>query len=163
MTKIHQASIRTCFIEDQYIRKWFESSANELPTPKHCCEDIISEGYVYQILSNIDPLKAMGCDQIGPKLLKYCAVALYKPLHHVFCLSVKQGYILVNGELISLHQFINQDRSCVTNYRPISLLCTVSKFLECLVYTHLLPFVADSCPIRLSTEAFNFTTDAGFL
>ena len=61
---------------------------------------------MYQILSNVDPLKAMGCDQIGPTLLEHCALALYKPIYPV--LVSNKATSLVNGELISLHQFINQ-------------------------------------------------------
>ena len=40
--------------------------------------------YVIYALSSLDPTKSSGCDNIGPKLLKHCASALYIPLHHLF-------------------------------------------------------------------------------
>ena len=151
-TDQNKASLFNLYFHSVFTQSTFIlPSANKLPTLKHCCEDVvISEGDVYQ---NIDPSKAMGCDQIGPKLLKHCALALYKPLHHLLCLSVKQGYVR-NGWRTHLITPVHKsgDRSCVTNYRPISLLYTVSKTLEGLVYNHLLPFVADS----LSSVQFGF-------
>ncbi len=44
------------------------------------------------------------------------------------------------------------DRTLVINYRPISLLCVISKVLERIVYNHLLPFVPD----LLSPAQFGF-------
>ena len=43
---------------------------------------------VYSELTKLDPSKSMGIDNIGPKVLKYCANALYLPIHHLFCLSL---------------------------------------------------------------------------
>ena len=55
------------------------------PEPVSCLSDLtITTTEVYQGLSSLDPGKAMGCDGIGPKLLKHCALALYEPSHHFF-------------------------------------------------------------------------------
>ena len=35
----------------------------------------------------------MGIDAIGPKILKYCALALHIPIHHLFGLCVSQACI----------------------------------------------------------------------
>ena len=43
---------------------------------------------VHSELTKLDPSKSMGNDNIGPKMLKYCADALYLPIHHLFCLSL---------------------------------------------------------------------------
>ena len=51
-------------------------------------DSLISESDVYNALSSLSPTKAMGIDAIGPKLLKHCALALYKPIHHLFVLSI---------------------------------------------------------------------------
>ena len=72
MTDQDKASLFNLYFHSVFTQSTFIlPSANELPTLKHCCEDVvISEGDVYQFSNcNIDPLKAMGCDQIGLKLL----------------------------------------------------------------------------------------------
>ena len=45
---------------------------------------IVSETEVLQALINMDPSKASGLDDIGPRILVSCASALCKPLHHLF-------------------------------------------------------------------------------
>ncbi len=39
---------------------------------------------VYRELVSLDVSKSMGLDGIGPSVLKYCALALHEPLHHLF-------------------------------------------------------------------------------
>ena len=113
----------------------------------------ITEDEVYLALISLDPSKAAGCDRIGPKLLKHCALALYKPLCHLFSLSLSQCYIPAEW---CLHLIIpvlkSGDRGLVQNYRPISLLCVCSKVLERLVFNHILEFVNN----KISSHQFGF-------
>ena len=48
---------------------------------------------VYSALSGLDPSKTKGVDGIGPQILKYCALALYEPLYHLFCTSLTSAVI----------------------------------------------------------------------
>ena len=48
---------------------------------------------MFDALSSLDSSKAMGIDEVGPKILKHCALALYKPIHHLFLLSLSQHYL----------------------------------------------------------------------
>ena len=41
----------------------------------------------FHALTTLDPNKATGIDGIGPKILKYCAAAAFKPLHYLYSLS----------------------------------------------------------------------------
>ena len=67
-----------------------------LHEPQSVLDDfLITESEVFQVLSSLDPSKAMGCDGIGPRLLKHCALAVYQPFHNLFCLSRSQHYIPV--------------------------------------------------------------------
>ena len=121
----------------------------ELPVPAYSLSDIgISELDVFEILSTLDASKAMGFDGIGPKVLKHCALALYKPLHHLFLLSLSQHYLPSDWRThLIVPVFKSGDKSSVCNYRPISLLCTVSKVLEKLIYNKIIHFISASiCP-----------------
>ena len=74
--------------------------------------------------------------------MKSCGVALYVPIHHIFSLSITNHVIPSEWKchsIIPMHK--SSDRSQVTNYRPISLLCVISKVLECIVYDHLNKFI----------------------
>lgn len=48
---------------------------------------------MYEILLDLDTSKAMGIDGISPGLLKSCALALYKPLYHLFKQSLVHDQI----------------------------------------------------------------------
>ena len=40
---------------------------------------VFTEAEVYNALIYVDPNKATGIDGIGPKILKYCAMSLFRP------------------------------------------------------------------------------------
>ena len=119
---------------------------DELPIPDSTITDIsISESDVHKALSSLNTTKAMGIDGIGPKLLKHCALALYKPIHHLFMLSISHFYVPKDWRLhliTPIHK--SGDKSSVKNYRPISLLCTISKVLEKIIYDKIISFVSQS-------------------
>ena len=93
----------------------------------------------------LDPNKATGIDNIGPKILKYCAFALTRPLCHLFNLSLASGVIPQEWKVhIVVPVYKSGDRSSVKNYRPISLLCNTSKILESLVYSRIINFVLNN-------------------
>ena len=48
----------------------------------------VSDSDVYFEFTKLDTSKAMGIDNIGPKILKFCAPALYLPIYHLFSLSL---------------------------------------------------------------------------
>jgi len=109
------------------------------------CDINISGSEVYNILVTLDPTKAMGIDSIGPKLLKHRALALFQLLHHLVSLSLTQHYIPEEWrihQITPIHKLV--DRSLVKKYRLISLLCTVSKVLEKIIYNHIIQFVNNS-------------------
>ena len=53
----------------------------------------ISIEEVFDVLTNLDPGKASGLDNIGPGILKNSASILSKPLHYLFSLSLTSGKI----------------------------------------------------------------------
>ena len=114
-------------------------SPENLSVPASTISDIsISELDVFEALSSLNESISMGIDGIGPKLLKHCGLALYKPIHHLFMLSISRHYVPEDWRLhlvIPIHKA--GDRSSVRNYRPVSLLCSISKVLELFMTTSL--------------------------
>ena len=126
----------------------------DLPTPKRTLSTIgISELDVYESLCSLDTSKAAGIDRIGPKILRHCALALYKPLHHLLLLSFSHSYIPLEWRThMIIPVFKSGDKSSVCIYRPISLLCSISKLFEKLIYDRIISFVSTS----ISPSQFGF-------
>ena len=147
------------YLFNQYFHSVFTKSSFQLPpvsdsTPlTNISEIVISELDVYNALSSLDTTKASGCDGISAKLLKYCTIALYQTLHHLFSLSLSQHYIPLEWRTHLIRPIFKPgDKHDAKNYRPISLLCVVSKVLERLVFDHMIDFVRGS----VSTSQFGF-------
>ena len=90
---------------------------------------------IKKLVNNIQPKNNFGTDEVPSSILKTTPDNVLFALTHVFNLS------LINGDFISgfktakvvlIHKkgFVTY----VSNYRPISLLCLMSKILEKLVY-----------------------------
>ena len=87
-------------------------------------------------------------------VLKSCAEALCSPIHNLFCVSLSTGKLPAEWRTHLITPiFKSGDRSLVKNYRPISLLCTISKVLERLVFIRVADHVAD----YISNCQFGFT------
>ena len=76
---------------NQYFHSVFSTSSFPLPSTRELTRpnsfiDAVSfnELDVFKGLRALDVSKAMGCDGIGPMVLKHCAIALYQPFYHPF-------------------------------------------------------------------------------
>ena len=108
---------------------------------------------MYSVLTSLDPTKSSGTDGIGPKLLKVGAIALYIPLHHLFKLCLSKCSIPSEWKIHRIIPIFKAgDKTSVQNYRPISLLCCVSKVLERLIFTKISDFVTQ----QISPSQFVF-------
>ena len=91
---------------------------------------VISKLDVYEALAALDTTKAKGIDGIDPIHLKHCAVALYEFVYHLFSQCLLQHSLPSEWRIhLITPLFKSGDRSSVTNYRPISLLCIISKVI----------------------------------
>ena len=103
----------------------------------------VTELEVLQILNTLDTNKSSGPDKIPNKLLKMCALLLANPLCKLFNKSLHSGIFPLLWKKACVTPIYKQKGSSSdpTNYRPISLLPTLSKILEKLVfnkiYSHL--------------------------
>ena len=116
------------------------------PPQSSTLSDIIfSPTEVYEALTTLDPSKAKGIDGISPVTLSRCALALYEPIHHLFSLCINQSNIPNEWRIHLISPiFKSGEKTSVTNYRPISLLCILSKVLERLIYDKIIDFVTSS-------------------
>lgn len=81
------------------------------------------------IISNMK-LKGGGVDMINTKTLKTLAVYLVHPLSHIFNICIEQATwpkALKMADIIPIHK--SGIKNKVSNYRPISLISNIAKFL----------------------------------
>lgn len=125
-----------------------------LPSPSSQLSHVaIDSSDVFQTLIKLDPTKAVGCDKIPPRLLKCCATSLMEPITHLLTTSLKTCTIPDEWKIHQIVPILKKgDKTCPTNYRPISLLCTTSKILESIIYDKVAPFIR---PL-ISDEQFGF-------
>ncbi len=104
-------------------------------------------------LASLDPLKSSGIDSIGPRILKSCSLALYPVVHHLFSLSLQSCKIPSEWKVHCIIPIYKSgDKNMVSNYRPISLLCVISKVLERIIYDKVFEFIGKS----ITTAQFGF-------
>ncbi|CAM1295290.1 Uncharacterised protein at_DN0754 [Pycnogonum litorale] len=114
-----------------------------------------NEKEVYVELNSLNSHKAIGCDLIHTQLLKDASFIISKPLSIIFNQSFSQGIFpsaLKMAKVIPL--FKSGDPAQCSNYRPISILNSISKILETLMKTRILSF-CDKYNI-LSPNQFGF-------
>ena len=100
---------------------------------------IISSRRVCKALSKLDVGKAFGPDGIPPRVLRECASELAPVYARLFRLILKSKLFPPSWK----HSYVQPvpkkgDRSNPSNYRPISLTCTISKVFETLLNSHFL-------------------------
>ena len=88
----------------------------------------INEVEMFLLFQNLDKKKSFGVDEIHPFLLSTAAIEIFKPLTDIINLSITQGVFpdsLKVAKVISI--FKQGSRLLPNNYRPISVLPTLSK------------------------------------
>ena len=99
---------------------------------------IVTEFKVLKYLNRLSPNKATGLDGIPSRFLRDSAPIIAGPLSHIINLSIIQGVVpndLKNARVVPL--FKKNDKTDVGNYRPVSILSTVSKIFERVIYDQL--------------------------
>jgi hypothetical protein len=97
-----------------------------------------NRGEVLKILKSLDIGKANGPDGISNRILKEASSEIATPLSDLLNSSFNLSKVprqWKESNICPIHK--KEDRSLVTNYRPISLLSCVGKVQERVVYLHL--------------------------
>ena len=88
-------------------------------------------GFVRNFLSNLNVSKATGLDNIGPKILKISANIIAPSLVYIINKSIISGsFPSMWKEAKVKPLFKSGDKDDINNYRPISILPTISKLIE---------------------------------
>ena len=125
------------------------------PTP-NLRLDPISQQLIVDIISAMDSKSSTDANGISMKMLKSIKYQLSEPLSHLFSLSISTGVFpskLKTSKTIPI--FKTGDHTCCDNYRPISLLSSISKILE--------KVVANSLVNHLEINNLLYENQYGFL
>ena len=105
---------------------------------------IISETDVLDVLKCLDTNKAYGHDAVSPKMLIEASNQLSYPLCKLFNLSLCYNKYPSTWKIANVVPiFKKNDPKKVENYRPISLLCCISKLFEKCIYKYLHNYIVD--------------------
>ena len=93
--------------------------------------DSITEGYLFNILKNVEVTKAAGIDQISGKFLKDGAQILAKPISELCNLSMALGSFPDACKIAKVKPLFKKgSKADPSNYRPISLLPLLSEVFQ---------------------------------
>lgn len=119
-----KARIFNDYFNSTFTRSEFSSQLLEdLPTPaEQLCDISIDTIDVFNALSRLDPTTAVGCDQIHPRVLKFCATSLCEPVTHLYNMCINSGSMPLEWKVHKICPVPKKGNlSNPTNYRPISL------------------------------------------
>ena len=106
---------------------------------------VLTERNVEDILKTLDTSKAMGPDLINARILKEASRELSIPLCMLFNTSLQSNIFPSQWKIANVVPvFKKNDPQKVNNYRPISLLCIISKVFEKCIYKYLHNFILDN-------------------
>ena len=89
--------------------------------------------------------KAVGIDDLSPILLKDCASAISKPLGYIINMSIQTATVPTEWKTAKITPILKSGSPSETdNYRPISILPTLSKILEKIVHEQLSSYLEEN-------------------
>lgn len=98
-----------------------------------------------KIISSIKNKTSTGHDGISNKIIKLCIKEIEQPLLHLINTSLRQGIFPEGGKLAIIKPLHKKDcKNLPQNYRPISLLSSISKILEKAVCCRLMRYLEDN-------------------
>ena len=97
---------------------------------------------ILKVIKSFKSKKSSGNDGISMTLIKQLGPSCSIPITYIINLSLSQGIVPDSMKLAKVIPiFKSKSRNSFSNYRPISLLATISKILEKVVYRRLYSFL----------------------
>lgn len=104
--------------------------------------NLATKAEIIEISKSFQSCKAPGYDKIPMSIIKQSINIISEPLTHIINLSITHGIVpdeMKIARVIPL--FKAGDRALFTNYRPVSVLPSFSKFLERVIYNRILNYL----------------------
>ena len=127
---------------------------------------LVNCSFVNNYLSNIDATKAAGLDSIGPKLLKIAPNILTPSITYIINKSIESGVFPGTWKNAKVNPiFKTGDKDNVNNYRPISILPTLSKIIEKWIQIKLLIYLDQHTLLHKNQSGFrkNHSTESALI
>ena len=100
---------------------------------------------VCKLLENVNVRKAAGLDGVSNKLLKFAAHIVAPSLTKIFTKSINTGIFPTERKIARVTPIFKKGKkNDLNNYRPISVIPTVAKIFEKLVYDQLFSYFNDN-------------------
>lgn len=115
----------------------------------------VTEQDVKDQLHILDANKSYGHDNISPVFLKQSKNSLVKPLTLLFNSSLSKSVFPHNWKLANvLPLYKKGSKNLLNNYRPVSLLCSLGKILERIVFKYVFNHFRDNFLISIWQSGF---------
>ena len=115
---------------------------------------VVSKDGVIRLLKGLNPSKALGPDELHPRVLKELATELGLVFAHLFQQSIDTGEIPKEWSLATICPLSKKsDRSLACNYWPVSLTYVPCKLLEHIVCSNIMAHL-DGYKLSDSQHAF---------
>ena len=119
-------------------------SVESFQTSMYISDIVVSRQDVYNLLKNVDTTKACGHDGVGNKIIQICCEGLSDSFTSFVNLSFRLGKFPYQWKLANVIPIFKKgNRHLKSNYRPVSLLPSLSKICEKLVFMQLYNFLLD--------------------
>ena len=114
-------------------------SNSDYKTDLRFSDIVVTEQTIHNIMTNLNTDKATGPDGISNMILKHCAQSLCVPLNIVANKSFASSTFPTRWKSANIVPVYKKkgDKQSPSSYRPVSLLCTMSKVIERVVYNQL--------------------------
>ena len=127
----------------QFTDVFNKNEHSQVPLPNRSApfmnDIVVSAVGVTKLLKGLNPSKALGPDELHPRVLKELASELGPVFAHLFQQSVDMGEIPKEWSLANICPLFKKgDRSLACNYRPVSLTCVPCKLLEHIVCSNIM-------------------------
>ena len=134
----------------------FNHYLQQIPqNPRSMYMDPTSKEEIEKLIDKLPNKTSKGNDDISNLLLKRLKYAISGPLEMIFNKSISEGIFptgMKSADVIPL--FKSKEKFLVNNYRPISLLVTISKILEKIIYTRTYKFLCATDQLYQSQYGF---------
>ena len=126
----------------------------------------INYSFVSNYLANMDVTKATGLDGIGPRLLKIAPNALTPSITYMINKSIESGVFPGTWKNAKVNPIFKAgDKDNVNNYRPISILPTLSKIIEKWTESKLMLYLNKHTLLHKNQSGFrkNYSTESALI